>query len=156
MKAAVIYDTVSPAKVTGKVAEMIAESLRNGGISVDSFFVEDASNASWGEYDCLVIGAPTMAWRPSERMKKFLGSLQGKAISGKKAATFDTQLKSAFSGNATKHMEKDLRGLGLQIVVPALLAYVESKDKQYRLKDGEAQKVQAWGQELAKVLTGNG
>lgn len=155
MKAAVIYDTVSPAKVTGKVAEMIEESLRNNGVTVDSFFVEDAEKANLGDYDCLVIGAPTMAWRPSERMKKFLAGVGGKPISGKMAATFDTQLKSAFSGNATKHMEKDLGSMGLKIVMPSLLAYVESKDKKYQLKEGETQKIQAWGQELAKLLSKN-
>lgn len=156
MRAAVVYDTVSPAKVTGKVAEMIGESLKNNGVSVDSFFVEDANKADLGDYDCLVIGAPTMAWRPSERMKGFLTSMRGKPISSKMAATFDTQLKSAFSGNATKHMEKDLQDMGLKIVMPSLLAYVETKDKKYQLKDGETQKIQAWGQELAKVLSKNG
>jgi hypothetical protein len=90
-----------------------------------------------------------MAWRPSTRMKGFMAGLKGN-YAGKMAAAFDTQMKSAISGNATKHMEKALTELGFKIASPALIAYVESENKQYKLRDGEMEKARAWGQELAK------
>ncbi len=152
MKAVVIYDTVSDAKVTGKVAETIVGCLAANGVAVDSYFVGDVAKADLKAYDCLIIGAPTMAWRPSTRMKEFLSGLQGNPISGSKAATFDTQMRSAISGNATKHMEKRLTDLGLKIVVPALLAYVQSESRVYHLREGEKEHIMAWCKELAKAL----
>jgi flavorubredoxin len=153
MKTIVIYDTVSEAKVTGKVAETIVSCLTANGVPVDSYFVEDVAKANLKEYDCIIVGAPTMAWKPSTRMKGFLDGLKGNPISGNMAATFDTQLKSAISGNATKHMEKHLKDLGMNIIVPALLAYVETKDKKYQLREGETQHIMTWCKELAKALT---
>lgn len=153
MKAVVIYDTVSEAKVTGKVAETIVSCLKANGVSVDSYFVEDVAKADLKDYDCMILGAPTMAWKPSTRMKAFLDGLKGNPISGNMAATFDTQLKSVMSGNATKHMEKHLIDMGMKIVVPALLAYVETKDKKYQLREGETQRVMTWCKELAKAMT---
>jgi flavorubredoxin len=152
MKVLVVYDTVSEAKVTGKVAEAVVEGLKSKGSTVDSFFVEDAGKAKVQDYDCLIVGAPTMAWKPSKRMKGYLAGLKGGSFQGKKAASFDTQMKSMASGNATKHMDKTLQGLGFTVTTPALIAYVESKDKRYRLKDGELDKAKVWAQDLAKML----
>lgn len=153
VKVLLIYDTVSPAKVTGKVAEAVTAAMREQGASVDQYSVEQA-RADVGDYDCLVVGAPTMAWRPSERMRGFLAGLGGTDRSGKRAAAFDTQLKSFASGNATKHMEARLVELGFGIVHPALISYVESENKRYRLKAGELEKARAWGRELAIKLLG--
>ena len=69
MKVLVVYDSVSEAKVTKSVAEAVVESLKAKGHDVDSFFVEEAGKAKVQDYDCLIVGAPTMAWRPSKRMK---------------------------------------------------------------------------------------
>lgn len=149
MKILVVYDTVSAAKVTGKVAEAVAAGMKESGASVDSYFVEDAGKANVADYDCLVLGAPTMAWRPSTRMKDYMAGLKGN-YAGKLAAAFDTQMKSAISGNATKHMDKRLTELGFKIASPALISYVESEHKMYKLREGELEKAKTWGRELAK------
>lgn len=154
MKILVIYDTVSQTKMTGKVAETVVAGMKESGASVDSYFVDDAGKADIKDYDCLVVGAPTMAWRPSKRMKDFLSSLKGSKYSGKLAASFDTQMQSAISGNATKHMDRSLEELGFKIVSPALIAYVESENKLYKLKAGEQEKAKKWGQDLVKRLPG--
>ena len=153
MRVLMIFDTVSEQKVTGKVAEIVAAAMKDAGVPVESYFAGDAGNVDVKGYDCIVVGAPTMAWRPSERMKGFLASLREGDLSGKMAATFDTQVRSVVSGNATKHMEKSLADLGLRIISPSLISYVESENKAYRLKDGEVEKAQAWGKDLAKALS---
>lgn len=153
MKALVIYDTVSGAKVTGKVAEAVIGAMKESGAQVDSYFVGDAGKANIKDYDLLVVGAPTMAWRPSERMKNFLAGLKGSQFSGKMAATFDTQMQSFISGNATKHMDRSLTEMGFKIASPALIAYVKSENKVYALRPGELDKAKAWGKELVKKLT---
>ncbi|MDW5563427.1 MAG: hypothetical protein SA339_09395 [Methanomassiliicoccus sp.] len=152
MKVLIVYDTVSEAKVTGKVADAVTVAMRETGASVEAYFVEDAGKMNVKDFDCLIVGAPTMAWRPSKRMKGFLASLKGTDFSGKSATSFDTQMKSSLSGNATKHMDKELIGLGFRLVSPALVAYVESKDRMYMLMDGELEKAKAWGREVAKAL----
>jgi len=152
MRALVIFDTVSESKMTGKIAEIVTAALRESGVPVESYFVADAGKVRIEDFDCLVIGAPTMGWRPSQRMKEFLAGLEGKAFAGKMAATFDTQLESGFSGNATKHMEKSLTALGFRIVSPALIAYVQNDKKLYKLKEGQSEKAMTWSQELAEKL----
>ena len=153
MRVLMVYDTVSEAKVTGKVADAVAAAMKEAGVPVEAYFVENANKVNVKDYDCLIFGAPTMAWRPSKRMKEFLATLEGSDLSGKAAATFDTQLRSSVSGNATKHMERDLTQLGCRIVVPSLIAYVESEGKVYKLKNGEMEKAKTWGGDLAKALS---
>lgn len=153
MRVLMIYDTVSEAKATGKVAETVAAAMKEAGVPVEARFVGDANEVNVKDYDCLIVGAPTMAWRPSKRMKDFLAGLKGSDLSGKVAATFDTQMKSSISGNATKHMEKGLTALGCRIIVPSLIAYVETENKRYKLKDGELEKTKAWGMDLARALS---
>jgi flavorubredoxin len=152
VKVLLVYDSVSEAKVTKKVAEAVVEGLKSKGHAVDSFFVEEAGKAKAQDYDCLIVGAPTMAWRPSKRMKGYLAGLKGGNFSGKKAASFDTQMKSSFSGDATKHMDKALQSLGFAVQSPSLLAYVVSENKVYKLKEGELDRAKAWAGDLAEKL----
>ena len=48
VKVLLIYDTVSPAKVTGKVAEAVTAAMREQGASVDQYSVEQARAGSFG------------------------------------------------------------------------------------------------------------
>ena len=54
------YDSVSPSKVTSLVAENIGEVLKEKGIQVDSVFVADVYKSVVKNYDCLLVGAPTI------------------------------------------------------------------------------------------------
>lgn len=154
MKVILIYDSVSEARVTAKVADAVADGIKESGLSVDKLFVDEAGKVNIADYDCLVLGAPTMAWRPSKKMKECLAGLEGKQFAGKMAACFDTQMKSSFSGNATKHMEKALKAVGFKIATPAMLAYVRNDKKSYKLNDGELEKAKKWGQDIANALKG--
>lgn len=151
MKVLVVYDTVSEAKVTGQVADLVVSVLKESGTAVDSYFVGDAGNTSVKDYDYLIVGAPTHAWRPSKRMKEYLAGLKGIDYSGKLAATFDTQFESGMAGNANKHMEKSLAALGFKIAAPSLISYVDNS-KPPKLKVGEDEKAMAWGRDLVKTF----
>ena len=154
MKALIVYDTVSPMKLTMKVAEAIGDALKGEGMEVDSFSVENANRATVKNYDCLIVGAPKMYFRASRKIMEFLDGFQDKEFSGKFAAAFDTEVKSGMGaiGNAIKTMESKLRKLGFEVVSPPLKAYVEGKINQMQLKDGELAKTKNWAQEAAKVL----
>ncbi|MEM3357071.1 MAG: hypothetical protein QW166_04510, partial [Candidatus Bathyarchaeia archaeon] len=72
MKVLIVYDTVSPMRLTEKVAETIKETLENMAMVVDAFYVKNANASIVKNYDCLIAGAPTMAFRASDDMRKFL------------------------------------------------------------------------------------
>jgi len=152
MKIALVYDSVSSAKLTAKVAEVIAKTLRERGAEVTSVPVGDAKHLKIEDYDALVIGTPTMAWAPTKPVKEFLDGLDASKVKGKKAASFDTQMRSFISGNANKAMETKLKDLGMTIACPHLLAYVKSKNKVYHFLDGELQKAEDWAKGLADAL----
>jgi flavodoxin len=155
MKVLIVYDTVSPMKVTAKVAETIGGVLKEKGIEVDSFFVKDVDKAVVKNYDCLIAGAPTMKFRISSGMRQFLDGLSSKDSSGKLAAAFDTQVQSRISGNAAKGIEGKLKSLGFKLTTAPLIAYVEGKLRQneWRLKEGELEKSKNWAQTVAEVLS---
>jgi flavodoxin len=155
MKVLIVYDTVSASKMTGTVAETIEETLKEGGIEVDSFYVKDVDKSTVKNYDCLIAGGPTMAFRPSKGIAEFLDGLPSKGFSGKRAAAFDTQIKMVLSGNAAKGIEKKLKDVGFAIVKPPLVVYVESKGKDiWQFKTGELEKAKNWAQEAAEALSG--
>jgi flavodoxin len=154
MKILVVYDSVSPMKLTMKVAEAIVDALKAEEIEVDSFSVENVNRETVKSYDCLLVGGPKMYFKAAKGIMKFLDSFQDKEFSGKFAAEFDTEVKSGVGGigNATKAMENKLRKLGFEIVSPPLIAYVEGKINQMQLKDGELEKTKNWAKEVAKAL----
>jgi flavorubredoxin len=155
MRVLVVYDTVSASKLTGTVAQTIVETLKEGGIEVNSFYVKDVDKSIVKDYDCLIAGGPTMAFRPSKDVVEFLNGLPSKAFSGKRAAAFDTQVKMVLSGNAAKGIEKKLKGLGFAIFKSPLVVYVEGAGKNlWQFKTGELEKAKNWAQEAAKALSG--
>jgi flavodoxin len=155
MKVLIVYDTVSPMRLTAKVAETIGGALKEKGIEVDSFFVVDVDKAVVKNYDCLLAGAPTMRFRVSTRMRQFLDDLPSKDFSGKLAAAFDTQVQSRFSASAAKGIEGKLKSLGFKLIAAPLIAYVEGKLRQneWRLKEGELEKAKKWAQEVAEAIS---
>lgn len=152
MKVLVVYDTVSPRKLTMKVAGTIVDVLKDRGVEVDSLFVKDVDLATVKSYDCLVAGSPTMYFRATSGMMQFLNSFKDKEFSGKVAAAFDTQLKGRFYGNAAKGIEKKLRRLGFEIVSPPLIVYVAGKTNAMYLKEGELEKTEKYAEDLANKL----
>jgi len=153
MKVLIVYDTVSPLKVTSKVAETIGEVLKEKGIEVHSFFVKDVDRASVKSFDCLIAGSPTTYFRASRGIMQFLNSFSDKEFSGKRGAAFDTQLQSRMSGNGAEGIEKKMKKLGFEVIASPLVAYVEGKMNAMQLKTGELEKTENWAQEVAKALS---
>jgi flavodoxin len=153
MKVLIVYESVSISQVTKSVAVTIRGVLKEKGVEVDSFAVADADKADVKDYDCLLAGAPTMAFRASRGIIRFLDSLPHGGFSGKLAAAFDTQSKFRFSGSAVKGIEGKLKSLGFKLVAAPLIAYIKGAGKgEWRLKEGEQEKAEKWAQELAEAL----
>lgn len=153
MKALIVYDTVSPLKITEKVAETISEVLKEKGLEVDTLFVKNADKGTVKNYDCVIAGSPTMYLRASSGIMQFLNGFPDEEFSGKLAAAFDTQMHGRLSGNAAEGIEKKLKKLGFQIIAPPLVTYVEGKMNQMQLKEGELEKTRNWAQEASKTLS---
>lgn len=152
MKVLVVYDTTSVNRNTEKVAEAISEVLKEKGFDVDCLYVKDVDQASVKNYDCVIAGSPTQAFRATGPIMKFLNGFSKYEFSGKLGAAFDTQVQWRISGNAAKGIEKALNKLGFRIVMPPLVTYVEGKIEVVQLKAGELEKTRKYAEDLAKNL----
>ena len=106
MKILVVYDTSSVNRNTEKVAKAMSEILKGKGFDVDCLYVKDVDPASMKNYDCVLAGSPTQAFRATVPIMQFLERFAKDEFSGKLAAAFDTQLQVPLSGNAAKGIEK--------------------------------------------------
>jgi flavorubredoxin len=84
--------------------------------------------------------------------QEILDSLKAESFAGKSAAAFDTRIKSRLSGSAVDSIEKRLKHLGFKIAVPALAVYVEGKEPNPVLVDGELDKTNKFAEDLAEAL----
>jgi flavodoxin len=166
MKVLIVYDSVSISKMTASVAKTISEVMKEKKLEVNAVHVTDADADSVKKFDCVLAGAPTMAFKPSRGIMQFLNNLPAN-VSGKLAAAFDTQVKSRLSGSAVKDIEGKLKGRGFKLISPPLVTYVELKEKatpqrkqnepntenEWQLKEGELEKVKMWSQEVSETLS---
>jgi flavodoxin len=152
LKILVVFDSVSATKMTEKVAKTIASAMKDQGAEVDCLLYKDVKPESIKAYDCLVVGSPTMAWKPTKEIMQFLGDLPVETYRGKLAAAFDTQIQMRISGNATKAIEGRLGELGFKLISPPLISYVEGKTDRYQMKEGELDKARTWATDLARSL----
>jgi len=152
LKILVVYDTVSVKRNTEKVAQAIGDVLKEKGFEVDCLYINDVDPARVKNYDCILVGAPTQAFRMTVPIAQFLDKLPQDGFSGKLAAAFDTQLQSRLSGSAAKGIEKKLERLGFKIVTSALVTYVEGKMTEVHLKEGELEKTKKFAEDLASKL----
>jgi flavodoxin len=154
MKVLIVYESVSPMKLTAKIAKTIGEVLKEKGIEIDSFHVADVNKIKLENYNCLLVGGPTMKFRATKKIRDFVDGLSSADSLGRLAAAFDTQVKSRLSGNAAKGIENKLKNLGFKIVMDPLIAYVDGKltQNEWYLKEGEIEKAKKWGQAFAEAL----
>lgn len=152
MKVLIAYDSVSSMKLTAKVAEQVGAALKENGIDFDNLFVGDVDVAKVKDYDCVLVGGPTMAFRVSKDVSQFLDRLPKGEFSGKPAAAFDTQVRTRFSGSAAKSIDSRLKKLEFKVIAAPLIVYVEGKMNQMNLKEGELEKAKTWAVEIARTL----
>ena len=153
MKVLIVYDSVSPMKLTAKVAETIGSVLKEKGFEVDSYFVGDEPVVKMKDYGCVIVGGPTMAFRMSKGVSQFLDKLPDKELSGRLAAAFDTGIHAhGMSGSAAKGIDGRLKKLGFKMIADPLESHIEGKTNQLRLKEGEVEIAKNWAQEVMKAL----
>jgi flavodoxin len=147
-----VYDTTSAMRNTEKVAMALSEVLKAKGFDVDCLYVNDVDKANVKNYDFVLAGGPTQAFRATKPIMDFLDGFGKGEFSGKPAAAFDTQLQTRFSGNAAEGIQKKLEKLGFKIVMSPLVTYVEGKMNEMHMKEGELEKTKKYAEDLATKL----
>lgn len=147
-RAIIIYDSIYGN--TEKVAHAIAQGLESSGsVKVEIIRAEKTDAAMISNYDLIIVGTPTHAWRPSEKTREFLSRISESILGGKKGFAFDTRFSSRLAGSAAKKIQSTLSKLGVEIVRDYVSAIV--KGSEGPLEAGTEEKFRDIGLELSKL-----
>ena len=151
MKGLVIYDTTHGN--TKKVAETIAETLRESEIEVALFHHKDVKKPSGKDCDFLVIGSPTKFGTMSFAMRGFLGTVNGEEWMNKPFVAFDTENPENVEkklGSAAEKIAEKLKEKKMSQLLPVLKALVH--DMKGPLLEGEIERTKEYARTLAIKL----
>jgi menaquinone-dependent protoporphyrinogen IX oxidase len=156
MKGIVVYDTSYGN--TKKIAETIAETLKESGIEVDLFYVKDVKKLSAKDYDFLVLGSPTRFGTMSFAIRGFLGKVKAGEWMNKPFTAFDTEnpenIEKARAEkkewSAAEKIADKLKDKKMNQLLPVLKALVIGQKGP--LKEGEIQRAKDYARELATKL----
>ncbi len=156
MKGIVVYDTSYGN--TKKIAETIAETLKESGIEVDLFDVKDVKKLSGKDYDFLVLGSPTKFGTMSFAIKFFLGKVKSEEWMNKPFAAFDTENPENIEQariqkkewSAAEKIAEKLREKKMNQLLPVLKALVLGQKGP--LEEGEIDRTKDYARELAAKL----
>ena len=156
MKGIVIYDTSYGN--TQKIAETIAETLRESGMEVDAFYVKDVKKLSAKDYDFLVLGSPTKFGTMSFTVKGFLGKVKSKEWMNKPFAAFDTENPENIersrienkNWSAAEKIAEKLKEKQMIQLLPVLKGVVLGWKGP--LQEGEVERTKEYARELAAKL----
>jgi len=151
VKGIVIYDTGYGN--TKRIAETIAETLKDSGLEVHLSDVEDVKELYAEDYDFLLLGSPTKIGNMSFAVRRFINGKIKEEWRNKPFASFDTELQGVIEKGGASAAEKIARKLsekGLIQALPVLkTAVLEIKGP---LKEGEIEKTKNYAKELASKL----
>ena len=155
MKGIVVYDTSHGN--TKKIAETIAEALKESKMKVDLFYVKDVKKLNGNDYDFLVLGSPTKFGTMSFTFKRFLGKVTDDWVN-KPFAAFDTENPENVERSKVENKEwsaaekiaEKLRDKKMKQLLPVLKALVIGQKGP--LVDGEVNRTKNYARELATKL----
>jgi len=154
MKGIVVYD--SSYGNTRKIAETIAETLKESGIEVDVLYVKDVKKLSARDYNFMVLGSPTRFGTMGFTVKGFLGKVKTKEWMNKPFAAFDTENPENLEKkewSAAEKIAERLRDKQMSQLLPVLKALVLGQKGP--LQEGEIERTKDYARKLAaKLKTG--
>ncbi len=156
MKGMVVYDTSYGN--TRKIAETIAETLKESGMEVDLFDVKDVKKLSAKDYNFLVLGSPTRFGTMSFAIRSFLGKVKSEEWMNKPFTAFDTEnpenIERARIENkewsAAEKIAEKLRDKKMNQLLPVLKAVVLGQKGP--LKEGEIDRTKDYARELTNKM----
>ena len=155
MKGIVVYDTSYGN--TKKIAETIAETLKESEIEVDLFDVKNVK-ISVKDYDFLVLGSPTKFGTMSLAIRFFLGRVKSDEWMNKPFAAFDTENPENIERervekkewSAAEKISEKLRDKKMNQLLPVLKALVLGQKGP--LVEGEIDRTRDYAREFAAKL----
>jgi len=151
MKGIVVYD--SSYGNTKKIAETIAETLKESGMEADLFYVKNAKKLNAKDYNFLVLGSPTRFGTMSFAVRFFLRKVKSKEWMNKPFAAFDTENPENIErkeGSAAEKIAEKLREKQMNQLLPVLKAVVLGRKGP--LQEGEIERTKEYARELAIKL----
>jgi menaquinone-dependent protoporphyrinogen IX oxidase len=156
MKGIVVYD--SSYGSTKKIAETIAETLKESEIEVDLFDLKEAKKLSTNDYNFLVLGSPTKFGTMSFAIKFFLGKIKSEEWTNKPFAAFDTENPENVEQSRLQNKEwsaaekiaAKLKEKNMKQILPVLKALVLGQKGP--LVEGEIDRAKSYAKELAAKL----
>ena len=151
MKGIVVYDTSYGN--TKKIAETIAETLKESAIEVDLFDVKDVKKPSAKDYNFLVLGSPTRFGTMSFAIRRFLGKVKSEEWVNKPFIAFETENPENMKKKEWSAAEKiaaKLRDKKMNQLLPVLKALVLGQKGP--LKEGEIDRTKEYAKGLATKL----
>jgi menaquinone-dependent protoporphyrinogen IX oxidase len=148
MKGIVVYDTSYGN--TKKIAETIAETLKESGIEVDLFHVKNVKKLSAKDYSFLVLGSPTRFGTMSFAIRGFVGKVKSEEWANKPFAAFDTENPENMERKEYSAGEKiaaKLTDKKMNQPLPVLKAAVLGQKGP--LKEGEIERTKEYARNLA-------
>ena len=151
MKGIVVYDTTYGN--TERIAETIAETLKESGIEVDLFDVKGVKKLSGKDYNFLVLGSPTKFGTMSFAIRFFFGKVKSEEWMNKPFAAFDTENPENMEKkewSAAEKIAERLRDKKMNQLLPVLKAAVFGQKGP--LIEGEINRTKNYARELATKL----
>ena len=151
MKGIVVYDTSYGN--TKKIAETIAETLKESGIEVDLFDVKNVKKLSAQDYSFLVLGSPTRFGTMSFAIRGFLGKVKNEEWMSKPFAAFDTENPENIEKkewSAAEKISERLKDRKMNQLLPVMKAVVLGQKGP--LQEGEIERTKDYAGELAVKL----
>jgi menaquinone-dependent protoporphyrinogen IX oxidase len=151
MKGIVVYDTSYGN--TKKIAETIAETLKESGMEADLFKVNEVKKLSAKDYNFMVLGSPTRFGTMSFSIKFFLGKLKSEEWMNKPFIAFDTENRENMQKkeySAAEKIAEKLKDKKMNQLLPVLKAAVLGQKGP--LEEGEIQRTKDYARELAIKL----
>ena len=156
MKGIIIYDTSYGN--TQKIAEVLAETLKEAGIETDVFHIKKVKKLSGKEYNFLALGSPTKYGTMSFAMKFFLGKIKSEEWTNKPFIAFDTEnpenVEKSRSENknwsAAEKIAEKLKEKNMNQLLPVLKGLVQGWKGP--LVDGEIENTKNYANEMATKL----
>jgi flavodoxin len=150
MNALIVYD--SQYGNTELVAWRIASTLSEFG-EARAFRVGQIHPDKLLGVDMLILGCPTQGMRQTPAMQSFITHIPRKLLSGLSVACFDTRFPGGFwMLSAAPAMAKQLRMMGVVLLVQPESFFVKAMKKEGPLLPGELERAANWAYMLSEKI----
>jgi len=151
MNALIVYD--SQFGNTQRIAQCITSTLSEFG-QARAVRVGQVHSEELQGVNMLILGCPTQGMRQTPAMQSFLASIPRELLSGLCVVCFDTRFRGGFwKFSAAPGMAKQLRTMGVELLVPPESFFVKSMKKEGPLLAGELERAACWAHMLSEKIT---